>query len=90
MNKIYIQKWEDVYKGDVYESGCTIHLNMEDVIEYKKNYKGKLKPISCSISGYIGNNAYKVIKEKGFIRINESSFRNMVEMGDIKSHREHI
>ncbi len=78
-------------KGSV-PDGCSLHINNEDrnvFIENtfkkrnKKTPKKYIRPVGNYIEVELNENIYKILYEKGSIKIKQNEFRNLIALEDI-------
>jgi hypothetical protein len=87
-----LQLWEHSSKEGSMPDGCTLHINDEnrqDFIENvfkrrtRKTPKRYIRPIGSYIDVELTNDIYKILIDKGSIKIKQFEFRNLIDLKDI-------
>ena len=94
MNKVYLQIWEESERGwGVRPDGCSIHLTLSNRNEYVSEiYGGRRlgnvpdeyeRVVGNPLSVFISDEVLKETNIKGYLRLMEHEFRNLISMEEI-------
>lgn len=91
MNKCIFQFWEQSnVNGDIYPSGCSLHINFKSYIEYIKNITRDntvpilydrifMDPIECFVDDIL----FDKLKEQKNIRLKENEKNNLISLEEL-------
>jgi hypothetical protein len=94
MNKVYLQIWQLCERNrESLPDGCSIHASTVERDSYiRHQYAGRNSDqvpdeyecaVGLAFEAYVEDSVYASLVEDGNVRIDEPSFRNLIEMEEI-------